>query len=309
MADQWLRQFSLVIGDKEGNGLDLSELHCRFEITRAAVQTPAQLTARVYNLSKETVQKIQKEFTHVWLQAGYEQNYGLIFGGEIRQKVVGRENSTDTFLEMIAADGDSAYNWGITNSTLAAGYNKDDQIKVIADSLQEYEITNGYLPEFDKDKAPRGKVMFGMTRDYLRTLSKTANCTWRFEDGKLNVVPADKPIPNEAVVLTSATGMIGMPQQTIDGIMVRCLINPSIRMGTMVKIDNASVQNARISVAYGYVNTNPDTSLDGLYLVYGVNYVGDTRGQSWYCDLACIANEGMPPLSRVWIEAVPSRNS
>ena len=309
MANQWLRQFSLVIGDKEGNGLDLSDLRCRFEIRSASVQSPSQLTARIYNLSRSTADKIQKEFTHIWIQAGYEQNYGLIFGGTIRQKIIGRESPTDTFLEIIAADGDAAYNWGIVNSSVAAGYTKSEQLKQIADSLQEFEITNGYLPEFDEEKAPRGKVMFGMTRDYLRYLSKTANCTWKIEDGKLNVVPANKPIPNTAIVLTSMTGMIGMPQQTIDGIMVRCLINPSIKWGSMIKIDNASIQNQKIDVSYTFVNTIPDVSTDGLYLVYGINIIGDTRGQSWYYDLACIANQGMPPLTKVWTEALPAKNN
>ena len=47
----------------------------------------------------------------VMLQAGYENGaYGIIFSGTILRIRTGRESATDTFLEIMAADGDIAFN-------------------------------------------------------------------------------------------------------------------------------------------------------------------------------------------------------
>jgi hypothetical protein len=78
--DQWLRKISLVTYDTDkGSGIDLSQLRITFEVKKTTNQTPNLLTARVYNLSPQTMAKVI-EFKRVQLQAGYQQgNFGLIF--------------------------------------------------------------------------------------------------------------------------------------------------------------------------------------------------------------------------------------
>ncbi|MGC8165472.1 hypothetical protein ACP3WT_28400, partial [Salmonella enterica] len=68
-----------------------------------------------------TRQRIEQEFTRIVLQAGYAGNYGIIFDGSVKQVRRGRENQTDTYLDITAADGDSAYNFAVVNTSLAAG--------------------------------------------------------------------------------------------------------------------------------------------------------------------------------------------
>ncbi len=57
----------------------------------------------------------------------------------------------------------------------------------------------------------------------------------------VHIVPDDKYI-QEAIVLNANTGLIGMPQQTMGaGVNVRCLINPNIKLGGLIRLDQASV--------------------------------------------------------------------
>lgn len=305
MAQQWLRKFKLVVGDDEGNGLDLSDLHCRFEISQSMIQTPKSLVARVYNVSKETADKIEKEFVHVFLFAGYEENYGQIFSGQIRQKVYGRENNTDTYLEIIGTEGDAAYNWAFVNKTIAAGYSQKDVYSEIINPMRDFNVTQGVAPTFAEAVSPRGRVMYGMCRDQLRTFGQTNNCDWSISDGKVEMTPSGEPESKEAIVLNAATGMIGLPQQTLNGVTVRCLINPSIKTRTLLKIDNASIQGYRFSTSDIATDSlsYPDTDADGLYLVYTVQYIGDTRGTPWYCDLVCEAHEGVAPMTQPYLNA------
>lgn len=306
MTQQYIRKCSLILGDREGNGLELSGLHVKFTVYKSDTQSPAYADIRVYNVSSETAESLQKEYTHVFLQAGYEGNFGLIFSGAVRQYRKGRENATDTYFDILAQDGDEGYNFAVTNTTLAAGWKQQDLHERVMQAFDPFGIKTGYVPEFGGPPMPRGKVCYGMARDYMRTLADSAGTSWHIADGMLNMIPVASTLPGEAEVITAKTGMIGLPQQTINGITVKCLLNPKIRYGGKIKLDNASIQAAQFSVAYAAINYFPSLDADGVYKVYAVTMTGDTRGDAWYSDLICAAVDGTAPLTGPYINATAS---
>jgi hypothetical protein len=306
MSDQFGRRCSLIVGDAAGNGLELSNLRVVFAVNKADTQSPAHAIIRIYNPNDETARTVQKEFVHVFLQAGYEDNFGLIFSGAIRQARRGRENPTDTYLELVAQDGDEGYNFAVANTTLARGWDQTALHGALMQSFGEFDLAAGYVPTFGGPPMPRAKVCYGMTRDYMRTLADSAGTSWHIADGKINLVPIASTLPGEAVVLTRKTGLIGMPQQTLNGITCRSLLNPRIRFGGQIKLDNASIQQAQISVAYSAVNYFPGLDDDGFYKVYAISLHGDTRGQEWYSDLICAAVDGTAPITGPYINATAS---
>jgi hypothetical protein len=81
----------------------------------------------------------------------------------------------------------------------------------------------------------------------MNNIAKQCNGNWWYENNQVNIVPDDKYI-EEAIVLNSQTGLIGMPQQTMGaGVNVRCLINPNIKLGGLIRLDQASVYRAALS--------------------------------------------------------------
>lgn len=320
MSELFGRRCSLVIGNGQGEGLELSELRVKFQIDRADVQTPAHASIRVYNASPDTMRQLEDEYTHVSLQGGYEGNFGLIFSGKVRQYRRGRENGTDTFLDILAQDGDEGYNFAVLNVTLDTEAADQKGIhEEIMKAFEPYGLTTGYVPTFAGPTLPRGRVLYGMARDHLRTLSDAAGTSWHIADGVVNMVPGYSTLPGEVEVLTGATGMIGMPQQTINGVTVRSLLNPRIKHGKQIKLDNASIQRQEFNVAYqpGLANAGftldgngqaQNTALDpdGNYKVYSITMTGDTRGQEWYSDLICVAIDGTAPLAGPYINATAS---
>lgn len=291
---QYLRQISLKVGDADA-ALDLSDMRIRFAVRRGDTKTPNTADIRVYNLSENTVQRIQKEFIRVVLQAGYAGNYGIIFDGTIKQVRRGRESQTDTYIDITAADGDSAYNWSVVSASLAAGSTAEDHTQAALGAMASRGITQGDVAPLSLNRLPRGKVMFGMTRDFLDVTGKTQDVSWSIQDGKLTLIPNTAYLPGEPVVVTSATGMIGLPEQSQNGINVKTLLNPGIRIGRRLKIDNASIQRLRLNPA---PLTEANTSLalvqiatnaDGMYKVLVANHYGDTRGNEWYTDTICIS--------------------
>lgn len=311
---QYIRKASLLVGDRvtrgnnpsaavaDNSAVDLSNLRFRFAVRRGDIQTPNTADIRVYNVSENTAQAIEKEFARVVLQCGYDGNFGIIFDGQIKQVRRGRESSTDTYLDITAADGDSAYNFAITAVTLAADSTAPNTaVAILLESMAKRGVSRGYIPDLPGNPLPRGKVLFGMTRDELRKLAANTSTNWSIQDGKVNMVPLTGYIPGEAPVISAQTGLIGLPEQTQNGIKLKTLLNPNFKIGQTVKLDNGSIQRFRynLSVSQSAENQRIEKTnkinKDGLYYVMVADHVGDTRGQEWYTDLYCLAVDASIP--------------
>lgn len=289
-ALQYLRTVNLIVANRSGAGLDLSQLRIKFSVKRSDTMTPNVADIRVYNLDEQTALTIRKEFTRVILQAGYESNFGVIFQGNIKQVIIGRESATDTFIDIIAGDGDRAYNFAIVNATIAKGGTQTDQINASVAAMSSKGVTAGHLGDIPPNQLPRGKAMFGNARSYLRDSAQTTGKVWSIQDEKVTFVGKKTYLPGTAVVLTSKTGMIGTPQQTNEGVNVKCLLNPNIKIATRIKIDNASIQRFKINlqVPNSAANIPAPLTADGVYYVLVVEHSGDTRGVEWYSSLICL---------------------
>lgn len=298
MAQQWLRYCKLTVAGG-GDSVDLSQLRIRFQVTQHNLQSPNAADITITNLSDQTVKRIKGEGTEVTLEAGYEENPGLIFKGQIIQKRSGRENPVDTYLNIIAQGGDQAYNFATVSKTLAAGHTYRDQVMTAYEALKPFGITLGKIADLGDKKMPRARVMFGMARDILRTIAISTGTSWSIQNNELTVTKNNEPKEGGAIVLNSRTGLIGLPIQSIDGILVTCLLNPQIGPGSLIQIDQASVQEAKLSADYTAVVNNamiPSTADDGFYKCLVVNHIGDTRGDPWYTQILCLRADGKGPI-------------
>jgi hypothetical protein len=338
MSQNWMRHFELQLLDENGQGIELSDFKVTFTIDWFNISSASRVgTIKIYNLSADTSNRITgKEFSKVRLIAGYDgiapevsasdvgtvrevdaadvgqsdgRNYGLIFSGEIRYSVTGKDSPIDSYVLIQAADTDLAFATSITSQTLAAGYTVADVNRALMKDFEAKGATEGLTPEMPATVFPRGRVLFGMTRHLMDNVAGQCGATWQFVDGQRQMV-ANNEYVHDAIVLNSATGLISMPQQTIgNGVNVRALINPNIRVNGLIQLDQASVyrtalSNNDIAMAGGQItdqNTDGNITLsgttaqpasiatDGVYIVRGIMYTGDTRGQAWYMDMMCEA--------------------
>lgn len=295
MTAQYLRNVALNVLSTDKN-LDLSQMRFRFNVKAADSQTPNSTIIRIYNLSDQTAQSIEKEYTRVVLQCGYGDELGVIFDGTIKQVRRGRESPVDTYLDILAADGDVGLNDTIISKSIAAGSTPADRIKSAIDAMAKSGVSLGYLPETESVALARGVVQYGMARDILRSEVAGAGMSYSIQNGQLIFIPLDGFLPGEEVVLTAVTGMIGLPEQTEYGVKVRCLINPRLGIGSKLKIDNKSIQSlppqnlsASGQTAFQSTLLTAPLNSDGSYRIYVLEHTGDTRGNDWYSDLVCLA--------------------
>lgn len=310
--NQFIRKWSLIVADATGKGIDLSQLKIKFTILQSDEESPNTANIRVYNLSHETINQITAltpvEYNRVILQAGYKGgNFGVIFDGTIRQFRKGRENNINSYLDILAAEGDIPYNFSYVSDTLSSGWKAEDVIERAADAMG---LKTNIIPNSDAFKGinPRGKVLFSLSKLPLRSSVQAIGSTWSINNGVVQVIPLQGYLSNEAVVLTAKTGLIGVPEQTDDGIKLRCLLNPKIIIGARIKIDNKSINQftqqssgmaGQPSAApvgqFKYNSISGDIQLpanidnDGYYRVYVAEYVGDTRSQDWYTEITALA--------------------
>jgi hypothetical protein len=299
----WRRQWSLVAYTGttgiELSGSDLESntsggstaLRMQFQVRADDESTPNTAIIRVYNPTSATIAQV-KEFKSVALQAGYQANYGQIFNGTIKQVRWGRENNVDRYLDIYAADGDIGYNFGVINTNVPARATYEQVLEQAAKSLNtaidgnaiNYLSTGGILP--------RGKTAWGMGKVAMGVIAKNNNCRWSIQNGTLTLIPNDNFLPGPPVVMSSATGMICSPEATENGITVRCYINPRIKVGCSIQIDNKLINQTLVKeqgMASWQAQYYPaSTSADGLYRVLVVEHVGDSRGNPWETELTCL---------------------
>ena len=316
LSTQWIRKVKLSIISSKAV-IDLSNLKIKFSIQNADVEVPDNIVIRVYNLSQTTINQIENtdkgnlqtlgEFNRVILEAGYEgsgANYGIIFDGSIKQMRIGRENNINSYIDILASDGDLGYSQTFINENIKAG---ETQIQAIQRISNEMNVKNGTGPSdiltqltgWSPAYTPviRGQVLFGMGRARMRMYSRSLGCSWSIQEGKVVITPLTQYVPGEIVKINSATGMIGIPEQTDGGIRVRTLLNSKIKIGQLVELNNADINQTVNAVSnptnilYNSRSVRQNLaplSKSGTYRAFVVEHVGDTRGDEWYTDLICL---------------------
>lgn len=302
MSRLYLRNFKLLVSNDKGEGYDLSELRVVFKVDKKDNQTPANCLFSVYNLSSDMRNRfLRGEFTKVFLEAGYGDVITTIFTGNIKDKRAGSDNATDTFVEVLAGDGDIALNFSIVNTTLAAGCTPSDHIDACYNALSDYGVNKGQIDTPNSYALPRGKTMFGSTKDQLRQIGFANNMSLSVQDGALQGIKHSSYLKEPATVLSPTTGLVGSPVLTAEGVNVKMLLNPQLKIRSVLKLDAALITRDALSQndteTNGAVDNNASAtvSANGFYSVIALEHNGDNRGNDWYTTVVCVAMDASLP--------------
>lgn len=329
---QWLRFAQLVVSNGT-TGIDLSNLRFRFEVRADDCNVPNTLTVRVYNIAPNTLNTLLSKgtassstpalppgatlvqvantapqaapqeylFNVVNLTAGYQNgNQRTIFQGDVITYKFGRERNVDSFIELACADGDVAYNGSAIAQTFPAGATASQQLSAIASAAGTPLSQNADDVLLAGGTLPRGKTLFGMSKLALDGIARNNNCRWSIQNGVVTLIPVNGYAPGDIIQINSATGMLGTPEATDNGIIVRCLLNPLIQVGQRIQINNADITTSIIAQqgiypSYGAQYYPASVTNDGIYRVLVVEHVGDTRDNDWYSELTCLAVDPSSP--------------
>jgi hypothetical protein len=305
MSQNYMRYCKLIVAG-QSEAIDLSAMRIRFSIHHATNAIPKWIEARVYNLSKATAEKVKgmAELGFIQLDAGYIGNHGVIFQGNIKYVNLGRESPTDTYTDIYAGDGDVAFNFATVSKTFAAGSTPQDHYNEILNQYGKFGVTKGLVSFVDlsQPKYPRAVTLQGMATHALNTLATSKNALAYVDMGKLHIVDKGHSPQVSATDLNSATGLIGMPQETVNGIIVTALIGPQFSINTRLHINQSDINPTDpvwgTGGDYSFIEADFQqriAALDtarGTYRVLAIDWEGDTRGVPWYVTMITIGEKG-----------------
>lgn len=279
------RIYALTIGDyKTGNGVRITELQVRFNVTKAADQKrkPAGATIEVYNLSKSTIDLLDSDYVEASLDVGYVAT-GLhnIVNGNVKE-ISTRDEGTDTVTRILIGEAYSSLNQNRVGGTLPAGRNGEDFLEMVRGNMPG--IAKGaYTGDGVKKVFEYGYPANGLPKDILDEYCEANQLEWRVDNGALYVTDEAGLVnknKDQAAIISAETGMIGIPFRNTEkgkkikgsktrrkGVQFNALLNPSIVPGNLIYLKSQDI--------------------NGWYKINDVQYQGDYRGNDWYISCFC----------------------
>lgn len=262
-----MRQFNRVYRLEIGNSTQsivIDNLQISFSIEKTITDEPNTCKIEIYNLTASNRNLLaNKVFNKVSLSAGYNEPR-LIFTGEINSAHTTRQDLD--FISVIeCGDGQTDYTKSKIYATLKAGVKDSDIVNLC---LKNMTSRQGAV-DLPKDKAlPRCKVLAGDVKEYLKHVALNNDADYHVLDGRLNVLPKNKVFDySSGFELSQETGLIGAPEKTDDGLKIKCLLNPNLNIGSLVRVKSIM------------------SEYDGDYKIQKLTHNGDFLGDTWESEI------------------------
>lgn len=184
---------------------------------------------------------------YVKLSAGYNRAPSVIFEGSSSALDSSRDR-VDWITEIAAGDGELGTQKGVANKSFGAGTVLVEVLAYLKKTMgfaiggTALSLANATLPPGILNTTFfAGFAAVGRARDIFDALILSADAQWFVDDGELWIVARDTGVlPGPPVTLSSlpdptAARLLGKPRRLeSDGVQVRALLNPSIRLGRQV---------------------------------------------------------------------------
>lgn len=306
------RRVAQVITDGDGVGIEIQsagpdDLRIWFKVTKTVGRQPNTASIKIYNLAPDTEELVKGEFDDVILNAGYEGATALLFRGNIRYPE-GFNDGPERVFQLDCGDGDRDFQEVFINTSMPSGSTTDDLISHMVSKFSK--IKKGTVTIASK-KRSRGRVISMMAARLLDHIAAENDAHWSFQDGELHIIPATATLPNEAIVITAETSLLGTPKRTDKGIEVRCQLDPRILPNGKIFLDNkdfkdrVAAQRLKSPGAKAHTGATAKRthklaaiSPDGIYKVLRVDHEGDTRSDKWESEIVCVALPTTIPAGR-----------
>lgn len=267
------------LSDKNAEGQQakrLEGLNVSFSVQKFRGQLQGKARISICNLASSDIEylttymspwvEIQKQ-KKIQLFAGYEDNFGLLFSGDILKAIP--TMPPDIWLHCEALGG--YYNNLITASfTMQGPILLEDVCATVANKLG-VPFLNEASETVSTHKIDNFCYTGGLTNAVKKINELGIGCVW-VENEILHLADTDPVIPkNKGVrLLTEHSGLIGLPEPGPIGLDATMLLDPSVNLG-----DPIEVRSIRMP------------SINGVYYPYSLEHTGELRGNNWYTKLKC----------------------
>lgn len=272
---QWKRVVEVTVSGK-GGSFTARDLKIDFSVSKGIGSKQNTATIAVWNLTASHRKQLGEELDKIELKVGYQGGpLSTIFKGNVRD-VTHTKETADVKSEMECGDGDEAFSKGAVSKTFPAGTNPKEIIEYLAGEMPG--ATKGEMKGIDDLPAYKRPVtLFGWSWSEMDKIGREQGIYWSIQNGQVEAMKSDQALQGTTVV-SSETGMIGIPEITDKGVKIKALLNPNIAPGRQIDVrsdflDEESGRDKRKTDQGG-----------GIFRVSDVTFSGTTRGEEFYVE-------------------------
>jgi hypothetical protein len=210
----FIRQVEVTIGPKGGEGVSINGLQIAFEIEKTDKPEANSAHISIYNLSKDTHDKICVAGNHCTLKAGYadETIAAILFGDVV--KGTRKKSGMDYVTELEVKDGRAA----VMAGQVSVSYAKDTDALTIAQDM----IDAIGLPSKGAELIPSGANYpgafsgMGQAADILREVLNKYDLKYTIQNEMIYILKEGEASKSTGLRLTPETGLLTIPQPVSD---------------------------------------------------------------------------------------------
>ena len=232
------RRIELIFEEKT---IKYPGLEIEFEIDFSDTDEGNAGFIRVYNLAKNTVEKLNKG-KYFKLKAGYKDYKGVILPGVI-EKARTEWQGVDKVTTLIVGDETEKWLQSTINRTWKSGKKASeiapDIVEATGLEIGEVDIVNDITYE-------KGKTFSTTCREALKEIATDTNTKLHVSRGRVFLRPPQKS-ENQAILLNSKSGLIASPEigedeEDEEFYRVKSLLNYKISTDSLLRIESQTVE-------------------------------------------------------------------
>lgn len=203
-------------------------MHIEF-VEEFSIYTKSTATIKIFNPSKETVAAAQKKNVPIVMSAGYVEDYGTCFTGEIFKQEFKSGSTTELTLEV--SDKTSLWSGAVVNRSWRGPVSAETVIK---DLLTQHALT-GRIELTDNINYPRGISFAGKSLSLcLKQLAKDTKSELFFRNGTI-LFMAPKKGYQQGYLLSASSGLLSYEKITT-GYKIKTLFLYQLGAGSLAKL-------------------------------------------------------------------------
>lgn len=226
MGQQFKRQYRLLLGESAQKGLLLTSedvstdtgitgLHMTFEINKDTTKETNKSTIKIWNLSDESLDLIQKEDLMIELSVGYANDIGLVrifIGTLITCTTKDENNGLDTVTTIKCSDGQIAVRDSIISQSFPPN---TSSMVVLKGTAQAMGLALDCAKDVQAIQYANGYSFVGYAKDSLDAICKAMGACWSIQNGMLQVILNNGITRKQGLVFSPTSGLIGRPERII----------------------------------------------------------------------------------------------
>lgn len=250
--------------------LVIRDMRVRFKVTKTLADEPNTADVEIFNLPERDRAAFETKPLHVRLDAGYEDELGRLFVGDLEFGTSTREGAS-WVTKLTIGDGSAAYKGAKVNRSFKGGTPKREILAEIAGSMGLKMPTSIADAKEIASQVVSGTVARGASSKAMTKALAGTGMGWSIQDGELQILRKGEVRADLAHVIRQSSGLIGSPafgppkkpgEPPI--LTFKCKIYPTLTPAARVSLESERIR--------------------GLFKLIRVVHVGDTRGAEWYSE-------------------------